>query len=92
MNKHSNKKLIMTEEDDIDFEKSSRCWTCDNVYIEGDSKVRDFCHITETDRGFAHTDCNISIKLNHKMSIVFHNLKNYDSHLVMQKLCRFNFK
>ena len=32
------------------------------------------------------------IKLNHKLSVVFHNLKNYDSHLIMQKLCKFNHK
>ena len=32
------------------------------------------------------------IKLNHKLSVVFHNLKNYDSHLIMQKLGKFNHK
>ena len=26
------------------------------------------------------------IKLNHKIPVVFHNLKNYDSHLTMQEL------
>ena len=26
------------------------------------------------------------IKLNHKVPVVFHNLKNYDSHLTMQEL------
>ena len=42
-----------------------------------------------------HRDCNINIKLNHKIYIVFHNLKNYDSqesHLIMQELGIFNFK
>ena len=32
------------------------------------------------------------VKLNHKIPVVFHNLKNYDSHLIMQELGRFNLK
>ena len=40
----------------------------------------------------AHRDWNISLKLNHKIPFVFHNLKNYDSHLVMQELGKFNLK
>ena len=43
-------------------------------------------------RGPAHIDCNINLKLNHKIPIVFHNLKNYDSHLIMQELDKFNLK
>ena len=30
--------------------------------------------------------------MNHKIPVVFHNLKNYDSHLVMQELGKFNLK
>ena len=36
--------------------------------------------------------CNINIKLNHKIPVAFHNLKNYDSHLIMQELGKFNFE
>ena len=39
-----------------------------------------------------HSACNINIKLNHKIPIVFHNLKNYDSNLIMQELGKFSFK
>ena len=35
----------MTKEDDKDFENSTKCWICDNVYVDGDVKVRDHCHI-----------------------------------------------
>ena len=45
-----------------------------------------------TEGGSAHRDCNINVKLNHKIPIVFPNLRNYDSHLIMQELDRFNFK
>ena len=40
----------------------------------------------------AHRDCNINVKLNHRISVVFHNLKNYDSHLIMQEISKFNVK
>ena len=39
-----------------------------------------------------HRDCNINLKLNRKMFVVFHNLKNYDFHLIMQELGKFNLK
>ena len=57
---------------------------CDNVYADGEVKVRDRCHITRKYRGSAHRDSNISILLNQKILIVFHNLRNYDSHLIIQ--------
>ena len=52
----------------------------DNDYFDNDVKVRDQCHITRKYRGSAYRDCNIKLKLDHKIPIVFHN---YDYHLVM---------
>ena len=43
-------------------------------------------------RGSAHRDCTINVKLNHKIPVIFHTLKNYDSHLIMQELGKFNLK
>ena len=54
--------------------------------------MRDHCHITGKYRGSAYIDCNINLKLNQKIPIVFQNLKNYDSHLIMQELRKFNLK
>ena len=31
----------------------------------------------------------ISLKINHKIPAVFHNLKNYDFHFIMQELSKF---
>ena len=39
-----------------------------------------------------HRDCNSNVKLNHKTPVVFHNLNNYDSHLIMQQLGKFILK
>ena len=46
MKNHFNKELVMTKKDHEDFENSTKCWTCDNDYIDGDVKGRDHCHIT----------------------------------------------
>ena len=83
MTKHLNKELLMTEADNEDFENSIKCCICSNDYIDSDIKVRDHYHITGKYRGSLHRDCNINIKLSRKIPVVFHNLKNYDSHLIM---------
>ena len=86
MKKHFNKKLAMTKRDNEDFEKSPKCWICDNNYIDNDVKVIDCCHITGKYRGSAHKNCNVNVRLNHKI------LKNYDSHLTVLELDKFNLK
>ena len=81
--KRINKGLVMTKKDSEDFENSTKYWIFDNTYFDGDVKVRDHCHITGKYTGSAYRDCNINVKLNHKISVVIHNLKKYDSHLIM---------
>ena len=81
----------MTNEDNEDFKNSSKCWICDNDYIDNDVKVRDHCHITEKCRA-VHRDCNINVKLNDKIPVIFHNLKNCNSNLILQELGKFNLK
>ena len=78
MKKHFNIELAMTKEGNEDFENSPKCWNYDNYYIDSDVKVRDRCHNTRKYIGYAHRDCNISVILNHKIPVVFYNLKNYD--------------
>ena len=92
MKKHFNKEIVMTKKDNEDFKNSAICWICDNDYIAGDVKVRYHCHIKGKYRDSAYRDCSINLRLNHKISTVFHNLKKYDSHLIMQEIDKFNVK
>ena len=92
MKKHFKKELVMTKEDNENFKNSTKCWICDNDYVDNDVKVRDHSPITGKHRYSAQGDCNINLRLNHKTSVVFYNLKNYDSHLIMQELDKFNLK
>ena len=89
--KYFNKALV-DNEDNADFENSTKCWICDSSYVDGDVKVRYHCHITRKYSASAHSDCNINVKLNHKISVVFQNLKNQDPHLIMQELGKFSLK
>ena len=90
--KHLNKELVMIKKDNEDFENSTKCWICDSDYIDNYVKVRDHCHITGKNRVSAHRDRNINIKLNQKIPVVFHNLKNHNSHLIVQETGKLNLK
>ena len=94
MKKYSNKEHTINEEDNEDLKSSSKCWDCDNVYIDNDVKgsLRAHCHITGKYRGSASRDCNINVKLNPKIPVVFHYLKYYDSHFIMQELGKYHLK
>ena len=53
------------------------------------NKVRDHCHITGEYRGAAHRDCNLKWAISPeklKIPVIFHNLKGYDCHFIMQKI------
>ena len=92
MKKYFNKVLVITKEDNESFKNSTKCSICDNGYVDHDVKVKDHCHITGKYRGSAYIDCNINLKLNHKTFLVSHNLKSYDSHLLMEEIGKINFK
>ena len=55
----------MAKEDDEDFEKYPKCWIWDNIYAEGDVKVRDHYHLIGKHGCSAHRSCNIKVKFNH---------------------------
>ena len=57
----------MTKEGNENIKNSTKYWICDNDCIDNDIKVRDHCQITGKYRGSAHRDCNINLKLNHKI-------------------------
>ena len=48
--------------------------------------------MTKKQRGFAHWNCNINLKLTKTVPVIFHNLRVYDSHLIMKKIDKFDVK
>ena len=83
---HFSKPLEMTDEDKESFQRAEECHICKTPYNTDDVRVRDHCHVTGKYRGSAHKDCNLNFKLTDKIPVVFHNLKGYDSHFIMQEI------
>ena len=84
-----NKPLRMTKDDENEFKKAKECHICDKKYTKKDIRVRDHCHITGKYRGSAHQDCNLKLRINPeeiKIPVIFHNLRGYDSHFIMQEI------
>ena len=81
----------MTEQNNKDHENTTHCWICEQEIGNSNNnpKVRDHCYFTGKYRGAAHKSCNLKLKIKPgkaKIPVVFHNLKGYDSHLIMQKI------
>ena len=92
MNKHFNKNLIMSEEEEHLFQQSNSCWICEKLIDNDDEKVRDHCHITGKFRGAGHWSCNINLQLANKVPVIFQNWRGYDNHLVFCKLNKCDVK
>ena len=89
MKKEFNKPLRMTKEDEEEFQKANECHICNIKYTNEDVKVRDHCHITGKYRGSANQECNLKLRVNPeeiKIPVIFHNLRGYDSHFIMQEI------
>ena len=93
------KPLNMSVQNERDFQNSTVCHICERrfkpkdlvILDDGDimNKVRDHCHITGEYRGAAHRDCNLKWAISSeklKIPVIFHNLKGYDCHFIMQKI------
>ena len=76
------------------MKKATHCHICQRKYKPDDDDpnkepVRDHCHITGKYRGSAHKNCNLKLQISAekiKIPVIFHNLKGYDIHFIIQKL------
>ena len=88
MKKHFNKNVIMTEEEEQQFQSSNSCSICEKLI--DNEKVRDHCHVTGKIRGEAHWSYNINIQLTRKVPVIFH--RGYDCHLIFYELKKLDLK
>ena len=70
----------MTEDEEEQFQLSNIRWIWEKLIHNDDVKVWDHCHITGKCRVAAHCSCNINLQLTKKCTVIFHNLRGYDSH------------
>ena len=79
----------MTEVDEQHFKTMDGCHICGEKYTDKDVRVRDHCHITGKLRGSAHQECNLKLRIKPediKIPVIFHNLRGYNSHFIMQQI------
>ena len=79
------KQMIITPREQHEFNRCEACPKCKRVFTDKIRKVRDHCHITGKYRGpLCHT-CNSRLTLKRNvLPVIFHNLKNYDAHLLIK--------
>ena len=84
--KNTKKDIIMTEEDQPDFENNNICRFCEK-YIEF-NKVKDHCHLTGKYGGPAHSECDLKVRQADSNFITngLHNFSNYDCHMFFKTL------
>ena len=80
--------MDITEEQQKEFDEAERCWLCQGKWGEKKElkKVRDHCHFTGEYRGAAHSKCNLSLKQDKTIPVLFHNGGGYDFHLLVKNL------
>ena len=79
----------MTEDDEMCCKLMNKCQICGETYTDKDVRIRNHCHITRKFRGLAHQECNLKLRIKPeslKIPVVFHNLRGYDSHFMMQQI------
>ena len=86
------KPMVMTEEQEAEFQAATHCYMCEELFYEKEEnwcKVRDHNHATGEYRGAAHFSCNLNKRRTTHIPVFFHNLRGYDSHLIMQGIHRY---
>jgi len=76
--------LNMTPTDERTFNESTCCHICKKPFTTTSEKVRDHSHLTGRFRGAAHNSCNLNYQYPDFIPVYFHNLRGFDSHLLMQ--------
>ena len=75
--------------------EQTNCYKCKKSLLQKNYRdaVKDHCHLTGKYRGAAHSECNLKLKINpktHQIPVVFHNLRGYDAHHLMQAMANLN--
>ena len=82
----------MSEKKEQKFQSSNACWICKKLIDNVDEKVTDHFRVTGKFRGAAYWICSINLQLAKRVSVIFHNLRGYDSHLIFWELHKFSVK
>ena len=88
------KVLPLTKEELKSHQDSRNCYICRKMILKKLSKnlvrdslkVRDRFHYTGKYRGAGHSICNSKFNMSDEISVVFHDVSNYDYHFIIKEL------
>ena len=84
--------MNLSTEEKVHHKNATTCYVCESNFTIENPKVREHCHVTGNYRGASCNKCNLGMKLTKTIPVIFHNLKGYDSHLLLPELGKFNKK
>ena len=87
-----NTPMKLSNEEKKHHKLATSCYVCERSFTAENRKVRDHCHVLWNYRGAACNMCNLGMKMTKIIHVIFHNLKGYDSHLLLPELWKFNEK
>ena len=77
--------LQMTEDDELDFANATHCFICAKPFEKNESnKVIDHDHLSGLYRGASRRFCNLMFQIPKFIPVIFHGLRNFDSHIICQ--------
>ena len=94
--------LIMNVDTEKQFQNATHCYTCKRLFTDKLIKVRDHDHLGVTGdvespnysnyRGAACQRCNLNLQHPSFIPIYFHNLRNFDMHLLLSQAGQYKNK
>jgi hypothetical protein len=82
----------LSEEEQILFEISEKCYICEKEYTKDDPKVRDHDHLDGFFISAAHNSCNLKRRSQRLLKIFMHNGSRYDFHFLVKALSKRDVK
>ena len=84
-------KKVTAKKDQEQAKAQVNCYFCEKPLLQKNFRdaVKDHCHMTGAYLGAAHNECNLKMRIKHttdQIPIVFHNLRGYDAHHLMQAM------
>ncbi|XP_069109117.1 uncharacterized protein [Argopecten irradians] len=93
------KPMRLTQYEESSFQHATTCHICQKEL--GDDRVRDHDHLNGSFRGASHSNCNFQFQFRQGkrsqgskfyIPVIFHNLRGYDMHLLMESAGKFKSK
>lgn len=82
----TNKPIVFTDEQRQSHNACTACNLCKTTFTYDNHKVADHCHLSGKYRQALCNTCNLKLQAPKFVPIFFHNLSNYDAHLIVTEL------